>query len=104
MEFLVQFKWTVPAGMPDEQWQAIRAAERAHGGEMMDAGKMLRIWRLPGQRSVIALYDVADTSELDRLLMSLPMNPYFEVQIQPLAAHPLEQARVDIKPDVPDQS
>jgi muconolactone D-isomerase len=93
MEFLVRFKWTVPSGMPDDEWQAIRAAERAHGGEMMDQGKMVRLWRLPGQRGAIGLFAVVDATELDQILMAYPMNPYLDISVEPLAQHPLEAAR-----------
>lgn len=79
--------------MPDDQWQAIRAAERVHGGEMMDQGKMARLWRLPGQRGAIALFKVADATELDQILMAYPMNPYLDISVEALAVHPLEAAR-----------
>lgn len=96
MEFLVRFRWTVPPGMPDEEWQGIRRAERAHGREMMDGGKMLRLWRLPCQRGALGLFRVSDATELDEILLSYPMNPYLDISVEALATHPLEAARAEV--------
>ena len=94
MEFLVRFTWTVPAAMPGEEWAEIRKAERARGGELMAAGVMKRLWRLPGRRTVIGLFEVADGTELDQVLTDFPMHPYTEVKVEALGLHPLEAGRL----------
>jgi muconolactone D-isomerase len=92
VEFLVRFTWTVPPALPEADWAEIRAAERARGRELMTGGVMRRLWRLPGQRSVLGLFEVSDGTELDRVLTAFPMHPYTEVQIEALGKHPLETA------------
>jgi muconolactone D-isomerase len=94
VEFMVRFTWTVPPGMPDEQWAEIRKAERARGGELMAKRVMKRLWRLPGKRSVLGLFEAADATELDNLLAAFPMHPYTDVEVEALGVHPLE-ARLD---------
>jgi muconolactone D-isomerase len=92
VEFLVRFTWTVPPGMPDAQWSEIRTAERARGRELMTGGTMKRLWRLPGKRSVVGLFEVADATKLDQVLLGFPMHPYCEVEVEALGKHPLEIA------------
>jgi muconolactone D-isomerase len=93
MEFLVRFTWTVPATLPDAQWAEIRKAERMRGGELMATGVMKRLWRLPGKRGALGLFEVADATELDLVLTGFPMHPYTEVEVEALGAHPLEASR-----------
>ena len=50
-----------------------------------------RLWRVPGRRAVIGLWDAADATALHEALASLPMFPWMDVTIEPLAMHPQEQ-------------
>jgi muconolactone D-isomerase len=90
VEFLVRFTWTVPQGMPEQQWGEIRSSERSRGRDLMMSGVMTRLWRMPGQRSVLGLFETADATELDKVLTSFPMHPYVEIEVEALGSHPLD--------------
>jgi muconolactone D-isomerase len=45
---------------------------------------------VPGTRDSIGLYRVRDATELHEVLASLPMFPWMEMVVEPLATHPQE--------------
>ena len=77
--------------MPADQLEALIAAERIRGRELVDAGHVVRIWRLPGGLRNVGVWSAADATELHDLLMSLPTRPWFRTTVEALAVHPLEK-------------
>ncbi|HTW12989.1 MAG TPA: muconolactone Delta-isomerase family protein [Solirubrobacteraceae bacterium] len=71
--------------------EAVRTAERERAMELRAAGNLKRLWRRPGRRGWIALWEAADATELHDQLASLPMYPYLEITIEALATHPQER-------------
>jgi muconolactone D-isomerase len=94
MEFLVTSRTALPESMPPDELAALRQAERTRAIELFDTGVLKRIWRLPGTRAAVHLYDVPDASELHAVLASLPQFQWMDVEVQALARHPVE---VDIE-------
>lgn len=90
MEFLVRIEVGLPPDMPAERRDELLAAELARGQELRAAGKIRRIWRLPGGLRNITLYDVRDATELHEAITSLPLFPWLRVEVTALATHPLE--------------
>jgi muconolactone D-isomerase len=90
MEFLVRIEVQLPDDMPEERRAELVGAESVRGKELIRDGKLKRIWRVPGRWANVSLYDVADASELHSLLQSLPLFAWFDVDVEPLAVHPLE--------------
>jgi muconolactone D-isomerase len=90
MEFLVRIELDLPADFPVEERDSLRAAEAERGRELIAEGRLIRIWRTPGRRANVSLYDARDATELHDLLSSLPLWPWMSVRVEPLAAHPLE--------------
>jgi muconolactone D-isomerase len=90
VEYLVEIRIELPA-MDDVATGELLSREAARGRELIDAGKLRRIWRLPGERANISLYEVRDATELHDLLGSLPLWPYLTCNVTALATHPLEQ-------------
>ncbi|MGH8869956.1 MAG: muconolactone Delta-isomerase family protein [Actinomycetes bacterium] len=93
MEFLVRSENHLPADVPAEEREKLRAAERTRAMELRDAGILKRLWRVPGRRATIGLYEAADPAELHDALMSLPMAPWLDVSVESLATHPQELGR-----------
>lgn len=91
MEFLVHITINLPPDMPEGQRLELLEAEAVRGRELIEMGALVRIWRLPGRFANISLYRVADATELHRLVSSLPLFPWFDVSVEALATHPLEQ-------------
>lgn len=92
MEFLVTSRTAIPDSLPADERRGLRDAERARAIELSDAGVLRRIWRIPGTRAAIHLYEVADATELHDVLSSLPHFPWMDIDVQPLALHPVELA------------
>jgi len=90
MEFLARVEQHISPDMDPDRLAAVKAAEKVRAQELIDAGKMRRIWRLPGRRAVMALYDVDSIDELHDLISSLPLFPWMDVEITPLSHHALD--------------
>ncbi|MEV5410723.1 muconolactone Delta-isomerase family protein [Thermopolyspora sp. NPDC052614] len=91
MEFLVRTENRMPPETPAEQRDRLRAAERARARELRESGILKRLWRVPGRTGTIGLYEAADATELHDALMSLPMAPWMDITVEPLATHPQER-------------
>ena len=83
-------KALVPPSMPEEQQQELVRREGERGRELIEQGSLRRIWRIPGRWENVSLYSATDATELHQLISSLPMWPWLDVQVEPLAIHPLE--------------
>lgn len=90
MLFLVEIDSRLPADMSDEVRLELLAAERAAGLEARAAGRLRHIWRVPGTRANIAVWDAEDADSLHALLVALPAWPWMHVSVRPLATHPLD--------------
>jgi muconolactone D-isomerase len=86
--FLVQMDVRLPADMPTEAADDLRAREKERAAEIQRAGKWPELHRVVGRYANVSLFDVADGDELHQLLSSLPLFPYMDVQVTALARHP----------------
>jgi muconolactone D-isomerase len=91
VEFLVSIEVRTPADLDPDRLAALQAAENVRARELMAAGTLRRIWRVPGRRANVSLYEAPDATALHAALASLPLWPYMEIDVRPLAVHPLEQ-------------
>ncbi len=90
MEFLARIEQNISPDMDPDRLAQVKAAEKVRGQELVDAGKLRRIWRIPGRRAVYALYRVESTDELHEILSSLPLFPWMEIEVTALSAHALD--------------
>lgn len=90
MEFLARIEQNISPDMDPVRLAEIKAAEKVRGQELVDAGKLRRIWRIPGRRAVYALYNVEGPDELHDVLSSLPLFPWMDIEITALGAHALD--------------
>jgi muconolactone D-isomerase len=87
MEFLVEIEiGPIPADVRDE----VLVAERERGAELVAAGTIERIWRIPGRHANVGIWVAEDASALHRAICSLPAHPWMDVAVSALAVHPLE--------------
>lgn len=91
MEFLVRFETRLPENMDPDVVKELKASERQRAMELREAGLLRRLWRVPGRRAVVGLWEAADASELHDALSSLPQFPWMEVEVEALATHPQEK-------------
>jgi muconolactone D-isomerase len=89
-EFLVRIRNQLPTDVPAERRDELRRAERARASELRRDGTLVRLWRVPGTRESVGLFEAGDATELHDALASLPMFPWQEITVEALATHPQE--------------
>jgi muconolactone D-isomerase len=88
MEYLLHIRVTWPPdGDPEERQRRI-AAEGVRARELAAEGRIRRIWRIPGQWANWSIWEAPDATSIHEAVTSLPMWPYLDVEVHPLAAHP----------------
>ena len=92
MEFLVNINIALPPGMASHERQELHAAEAVQAASLAAAGRLVRLWRIPGRTANWGLWRAADATELHDALTSLPLWPYMHIEVVPLARHPNDPA------------
>jgi muconolactone D-isomerase len=95
VEFLVRIEIQLDESLSVEQREALYAAEAERARALTEAGHLVRLWRLPGRRANWGLWQAADATELHEVLTSLPLWPYMDVDVNPLARHPNDPVGAD---------
>jgi muconolactone D-isomerase len=90
MEFLVRIDIDIPLDTPSERRQALQNAETERARALMAEGVIVRIWRLPGRTANVGVWAAPDATALHDVLTSMPLFPYFTVEVEALAVHYLE--------------
>jgi muconolactone D-isomerase len=90
MEFLVRIHIDIPPDTPAERTRELQAAEAERARELMAAGVIVRIWRLPGRTANVGVWAAPDATALHDVLTSMPLFPFFTVDVEALAVHYLE--------------
>lgn len=91
MQFLVQIAVNLPGSMTGDEHAQTIAAEHRRGRELVEAGAIRAIWRVPGAIRNVAIWEAADATELHDLLSSLPVFRWASIDVTPLAEHPLSR-------------
>jgi len=90
MEFLVHIEVHRPPHATDEDAAQRSAAEKVRAVELIEAGMLRRVWRVPGQWAHWGLWEAPDATELHGALCTLPLWPWMRVQVHPMARHALD--------------
>ncbi len=88
MLFLVRMDVRIPHDLPLEQVNEIKAREKAYSQELQRDGRWQSIWRVVGEYANYSVFDVGSNDELHELLQGLPLFPYMDIDVTPLARHP----------------
>ena len=94
MEFLVNINVALPPGMASDERQELHAAEAVQAASLAAAGRLVRLWRIPGRTANWGLWRADDATELHDALTSLPLWPYMHIEVVPLARHPNDPAEL----------
>jgi muconolactone D-isomerase len=83
-----------PHGIDPAEFDRLKAEEKARAQELQRSGKWVHLWRIAGQYANVSVFDVGGHDELHALLSTLPLFPFMEIAVTPLARHPsaLERA------------
>jgi muconolactone D-isomerase len=88
MLFHVRMDVHIPADMPADVANEIKAREKAYSQELQRSGKWRHIWRLVGEYANYSIFDVESNAELHDILSGLPLFPFMTVSVTPLCRHP----------------
>jgi muconolactone delta-isomerase len=90
MEFLVHMEVTARI----ESGNELLAKEAERSRQLAEAGVLRRLWRVPGRRANWGIWAASSTDELHAALVSLPLFPYLNITVHPLASHPNDPHRI----------
>lgn len=90
-EFLVRLTNRMPTDLSAADRDELMRAERARAMELRAQGSLVRLWRVPGTRSAIGLFEAEDATDLHDVLSSLPTFAWQEIAVEALATHPQER-------------
>ena len=88
MLFHVRMDVRIPLDLDPDVRADLVARERAYSQELQRSGAWPHIWRIVGEYSNFSVFDVAGNDELHELLSGLPLFPYMDIHVTPLATHP----------------
>lgn len=88
MEFLVTIQNNLPMTMLPEERTKLFADESARASELALNGSIQRLWRIAGRRQNVGIWCASSADELHEMLTSLPMFPFLDITVTPLALHP----------------
>lgn len=88
MLYLVRMDVKIPHDLPADVAAEIKAREKAYSQQLQHDGRWPHIWRVVGEYANYSVFDVASNDELHELLQGLPLFPYMNIQVTPLAKHP----------------
>ena len=88
MLFHVRMDVRLPHDLDAEARADIVAREKAYAQDLQRAGKWPHLWRVVGEYANISIFDVNSNDELHDLLSGLPLFPFMDVKVMPLATHP----------------
>jgi muconolactone D-isomerase len=89
MEFLVHVDASRAYALPAVERDDVIKRERERGRALMSEGVIRHFWRLVGQHGNIGIWAAEDADELEAALTSLPVWPYADIEVTPLATHPM---------------
>jgi muconolactone delta-isomerase len=91
VEYLVMMTTHVPDGTPEHAVDDIRAREAARSRELAAQGNLLRLWRpplQPGEWRTFGLFAAEDDSQLEEVLVSMPLRVWRSDEVTDLRPHP----------------
>ena len=91
MEFLVEIDVRLPHELGPEERDELARKESARGAALADVGTIRAIWRVPGRLANRGIWSAPDATALHEAIVSLPMWPFMNVAVTPLAQHGLAE-------------
>jgi muconolactone delta-isomerase len=87
-----EFLTTFTINVPSEGVDAIDVREAESARELAEAGRLLRLWKLPGDGRALGLWKARDSDDMETIVESLPLYDWMVVQTTPLSPHPSDPA------------
>ncbi|MQA82834.1 MAG: muconolactone Delta-isomerase [Streptosporangiales bacterium] len=88
MLFLVEMDVRIPHDTDPDAVERLKAEERARAQDLQRGGEWRHLWRVAGRYANVSVFDVGSVDRLHELLSELPLYPYLDIRVTPLATHP----------------
>ena len=88
MLYCVQMDIHVPHDVDKDSFERLKAQEKAVSQKLQREGKWPHIWRVTGRYANVSIFDVADHDDRHAILSGLPLFPFMQITVTPLARHP----------------
>ncbi|TPQ21088.1 muconolactone Delta-isomerase [Streptomyces sporangiiformans] len=88
MLFAVQMTVNLPPDLDADLRAATLTAEKEYAQELQQSGEWLHLWRCAGQYANLSVFEVTGNDRLNDILWGLPLFPYMDITVTPLARHP----------------
>ena len=95
MLFMVRIKVELPGEMDPAKVKALGDAEADRAIELIQAGRMRKVWRIVGERANFSIWEADSLEEFHADISSLPLHPWMSVDVTPMIEHPATQAYED---------
>ena len=88
MLFHVAMEVRIPPDADPDEIERLKREEKAHAQELQAEGRWRHLWRVAGRYANVSIFDVESVDELHEILSGLPLFPYLDITVTPLARHP----------------
>ena len=88
MLYMVHMIVDIPSSVDKALAERLKFEEKQYSQELQRAGKWVHIWRVVGEYANYSIFDAESNDELHDMLSQLPLFPYMQLTVTPLAAHP----------------
>jgi muconolactone D-isomerase len=78
----------IPLDMDADVKADLVAREKTYAQEVQRSGRWPHLWRVVGEYANVSIFDVESNDALHELLAGLPLFPYMDIAVTPLATHP----------------
>jgi len=92
MLFMVRIKVELPGEMDPARVKQLGEAETARGIELIQAGRLRKVWRIVGERANFSIWEADTLEEFHADISSLPLHPWMSVEVTPMIEHPATRA------------
>ena len=88
MLYMVRMDVKIPHDLSEEVVTDIKLREKNYAQELQKNGQWRHLWRIAGEFANYSIFDVESHDALHDLLSELPLFPYMQIKVTPLARHP----------------
>ncbi|AVS85911.1 muconolactone delta-isomerase [Paracidovorax avenae] len=88
MLFMAEMTVRIPSTLAPEVADEIKRKEKDYSQQLQRDGKWRHLWRVVGEYANVSIFEVSGNDELHTILSGLPLFPYMEIKVTPLANHP----------------
>ncbi|MGI4940116.1 MAG: muconolactone Delta-isomerase [Janthinobacterium lividum] len=77
-----------PHGLDPAEFDRLKPEEKVCAQSLQRAGTWVHLWRIAGRYTNVPIFEVESHDALHATLSTLPLSPFMEIGVTPLARHP----------------